>query len=205
MTSNRKKFGFLKKESVLNRYTIVLLLFLNIPILAEITDHKSRHDHGEVNRKDLDKKLLKNQDKYGHDEHVDEHNDHDEQNDHDEHGSAKSIGLGKAILEVDKVKGLKLSDEAIKTLNLTLKKVSTEVFSIDRDSLVVSKSMKGIYRFRDNFFKYLPVTSINKKQGKYFVRVKGIVAGDHVVTGGVGLLRVTDVYSTDESEYGHGH
>ncbi len=198
---------------MLNRYTIVLvlLLFLSFSILSEIADHKSRHDHGEVIRKDLDKKLLKNQDKHSHDEHVDEHNDHDEhkdhdeQNDHDEHGSAKSIGLGKAILEVDKVKGLKLSDEAIKTLNLTLKKVSTEVFSIDRDSLVVSKSMKGIYRFRDNFFKYLPVTSINKKQGKYFVRVKGIVAGDHVVTGGVGLLRVTDVYSTDESEYGHGH
>ena len=51
----------------------------------------------------------------------------------------------------------------------------------------------------------MPVTSIKKVQGKYFVKVKGVVVGDQIVTGGVGLLRVTDVYSTDESEYGHGH
>lgn len=164
----------------MNLFTVIIFFIFvsNISTLADEKDHQPRHNHG------------------------DERDKHDE---HDEHGSAKSIGLGKAILKVDKAKGLKLSDEAIKTLNLTLKKVSTEVFSIDKDSLVVSKSMKGVYRFRDNFFKYLPVTSIKKVQGKYFVKVKGVVVGDQIVTGGVGLLRVTDVYSTDESEYGHGH
>ena len=42
-------------------------------------------------------------------------------------------------------------------------------------------------------------------KGKYLVKVKGVGFGDQVVTDGVGLLQVTDVYSTDKSEYGHGH
>lgn len=112
---------------MLNLFTVIIFYIFvsNTSTLADEKGHQPRHNHG------------------------DERDKHDK---HDEHGSAKSIGLGKAILKVDKVKGLKLSDEAIKTLNLTLKKVSTEVFSIDKDSLVVSKSMKGVYRFRDNFF-----------------------------------------------------
>ncbi|MCR9206349.1 MAG: hypothetical protein NXH75_17340, partial [Halobacteriovoraceae bacterium] len=121
------------------------------------------------------------------------------------HGGGKAIGKGKAIEAVDEVKGLKLSKEAIKTLKLKLKTVDGDEFSIEKTTLVASKGVKGLYRFRGGFFKFLPVKLKKEVKGKYLVKVKGVDFGDQIVTNGVGLLRVTDVYSTDKSEYGHSH
>ena len=39
----------------------------------------------------------------------------------------------------------------------------------------------------------------------YTFQVKGVDFGDQIVVDGLGLLRVTDVYSTDKSEYAHSH
>lgn len=135
----------------------------------------------------------------------DDHKDGEKDGEHDDHGEGKSIGKGKAIESVDEVKGFKLSKEAIKTIDLKLQTVDGEEFSIDKKTLVTSKSVKGIYRFRGGYFKFLPIKLIKEINGKYLVNVKGVDFGDQIVTNGVGLLRVTDVYSTDESEYGHSH
>ena len=51
----------------------------------------------------------------------------------------------------------------------------------------------------------MQVKLLKEVNGKYLVKVKGVDFGDQIVTNGVGLLRVTDVYSTDKSEYGHSH
>jgi hypothetical protein len=51
----------------------------------------------------------------------------------------------------------------------------------------------------------MPVELLKESKGKYLVKVKGVDFGDQIVIDGVGLLRVTDVYSTDTSEYGHSH
>lgn len=142
-----------------------------------------------------------------HDAHTD-HDDHKEENghaDHGEHGGGKAVGKGKAIEEVDESKGFKLSKEAIKTLKLKLQTVDGDEFSIDKTTLVSSKSTKGLYRFRGGFFKFMPVELLKESKGKYLVKVKGVDFGDQIVIDGVGLLRVTDVYSTDTSEYGHSH
>lgn len=141
----------------------------------------------------------------GHDQGSKERVKNKEEHHHDDHGTGKSIGTGKAIEVVDEKKGFKLSKEAIKTLSIKLKTIASDEFLIDKNTLVVSKSKKGIYRFRGGFFKLLPVTSIKKVKDQYLVKVKGVGFGDQVVTDGVGLLQVTDVYSTDKSEYGHGH
>ena len=172
---------------------------------AEKGDDHSGHDHRSI--KEVDKSnghKDRSHDDHKADEHGDSNNG-DEHKEHDEHGGGKSIGRGKAIEAVDEIRGFKLSKEAIKTLNLKLQTIASDEFLIGKGTLVVSKSNKGIYRFRGGFFKFLPVSSIKKLKGKYLVKVKGVGFGDQVVTDGVGLLQVTDVYSTDKSEYGHGH
>ncbi len=172
---------------------------------AEKGDDRLGHDHRSI--KEVDKSnghKDRSHDDHKADEHGDSNNG-DEHKEHDEHGVGKSIGRGKAIEAVDEIRGFKLSKEAIKTLNLKLQTIASDEFLIGKGTLVVSKSNKGIYRFRGGFFKFLPVSSIKKLKGKYLVKVKGVGFGDQVVTDGVGLLQVTDVYSTDKSEYGHGH
>lgn len=157
-----------------------------------IDDHKGHDDH---------------KGKDGHKGHGDHkgHDDHKDGDDGHDHGGGKAIGKGKAIVEVDEVKGFKLSKEAIKTLKLKLKTVDGSSFKIDKKTLVASKNKKGVYRFRGGYFKFLSAKILKEETNGYMVEVKGVDFGDQIVVNGVGLLRVTDVYSTDKSEYGHSH
>ncbi|MCR9205751.1 MAG: hypothetical protein NXH75_14295 [Halobacteriovoraceae bacterium] len=133
--------------------------------------------------------------------------DHAKEDDHKghDHGASKAIGKGKAIEVVDEKKGFKLSKEAIKTLKLKLQNVDGDEFEISKSTLVSSKSIKGVYRFRAGFFKLLSAKILKETKTGYKVKVAGVEFGDQIVINGVGLLRVTDVYSTDKSEYGHSH
>ncbi len=174
-------------------------------------DSSGKHEHLEKEGKDHDEG--KNHDESG-GEHADhgneggsEHEGHDDKDEHAGHGEegGKSVGKGKAIEAVDKVKGFKLSKEAIKSLDLKLQTVNGDEFTIEKSTLVASKDLKGIYRFRGGFFKFLPIDLKKEVNGKYLVKVKGVEFGDQIVIDGVGLLRITDVFSTDSSNYGHSH
>jgi hypothetical protein len=162
---------------------------------------KEGHDHGKEHS-DHD-----NIDKHkGHDDHDDKKKDgHAGHDDHDDHGGGKAVGKGKAITAVDKVKGFKLSKEAIKTLGLKLQTVDGSTFSVSKKTLVTSKNKKGVYRFRGGFFKLLEAKILREEKSGYKVEVSGVDFGDQIVVNGTGLLRVTDVYSTDKSSYGHSH
>jgi hypothetical protein len=171
-------------------------------------DHKkhsknSGHDHKKHSDDDgHDHKKHLEDDGHNHSKHQkdEKHSDHDH-----EHGGGKAIGEKKAIIQVDENKGFKLSKEAIKTLKLKLKTVDGDEFKISKSTLVASKNTKGVYRFRGGFFKLLPAKILKKTNKEYKVKVSGVEFGDQIVVNGVGLLRVSDVYSTDKSEYGHSH
>jgi len=167
--------------------------------------YEDKHDHA----KHEDKVDHKDEDKHDHAKHEDkdEHKDANKESHegHDEEGGGKAIGKGKAILKVDKLKGFKLSKEAIKTLDIKLKTVDGDTFNVAKTTLVTSKSEKGIYRFRAGYFKFLSAKILKKTSNGYKIKVKGVDFGDQVVVNGLGLLRVTDVYSTDNSNYGHSH
>lgn len=165
----------------MNKFMLMILIILNSQIVLASKDH-------------------------GHDSHKEHaHEEHDEHKENDYHQSSKLIGEGKAILVVDEVKGIKLSKEAIKTLKLKLQNIDGEIFEISKETLVTSRNLKGIYRFREGFFKFLPLKLIKEVNGRYLVNVKDLDFGDQIVTNGVGLLRVSDIYSKDNSEYGHSH
>ncbi len=172
-------------------------------------DHKGHGEEDGYNHK-KHKEGDGHDDHKGHDDHSGHdddkgHDDHSKHDDHEGHGGGKAIGKGKAIEEVDEKKGFRLSKEAIKTLKLKLNTVDGSSFKISKKTLVASKNTKGVYRFRAGFFKLLPAKITKELSDGYVVEVKGVDFGDQIVIDGVGLLRVTDVYSTDKSEYGHSH
>lgn len=185
-----------------------LLIFTLLVSTSYSEENQSGHDHSKKDEKhkdDKDHDHSKHKEGHSDEKHgTDKHDDHKDGDDHG-HGGGKAMGEGKAIVEVDEVKGFKLSKEAIKTLKLKLKTVEGSTFGIGKKTLVASKDMKGVYRFRAGFFKLLPAKIIKEEANGYKVEVKGVDFGDQVVINGVGLLRVADVYSTDKSEYGHGH
>lgn len=189
---------------------------MTILLISNLVFAEGDHDHSSHKRHDHSKQEEKHDDHDDHKGHVhSKHNDHDDHKGHDhskhddhkghDHGSSKAIGKGKAIEVVDEKKGFKLSKEAIKTLKLRLQNVDGDEFEISKHTLVSSKSIKGVYRFRAGFFKLLNAKILKETKFGYKVKVAGVEFGDQIVINGVGLLRVTDVYSTDESEYGHSH
>jgi len=143
------------------------------------------------------------EDGHGHSK-QEKHDEHNENKEHD-HETSKAIGKGKAIEVVDEIKGFKLSKEAIATLNLKFKKVDGNEFRINKTTLVSSKSVKGVYRFRAGFFKLLSAEILKETNSEYRVKVDRLNLNDQIVINGVGLLRVADIYSIDKSEYGHSH
>lgn len=190
------------------KLNLIIVLVTSNFLLTSLSFGEDGHDHKNHAEKS-DKKKKAAEDSHAHDEHKenDEH-DHeadDNHSDHDDHGGGKSIGQGKAILEIDEVKGFRLSKEAIKTLKLKLNTVAGSSFKITKKTLVASKDKQGVYRFRSGYFKFLSAEIIKEYSDGYGVEVKGVEFGDQIVVDGVGLLRVADVYSTDKSEYGHSH
>ena len=175
----------------MNKY-ILIFTFIVLASFASATVH-DEHSHDDHDHS--------NEHKQVHDDLI-KHDDHD---DHDHQGGGKVIGVGKAIESVDEKNGFKLSKEAIKSLKLKLQTVDGDEFQISKETLVTSKNLKGLYRFRAGFFKFLPLKLIKEVNGNYIVKVIGVEFGDQIVTNGVGLLKVTDVYSTDKSAYGHSH
>lgn len=165
-------------------FLLLILLFNQMTILAS-NDHGDHDDHEKEEKHE-------------------EHKEHKEHNDHG-HGTSKAIGKGKAIEEVKDQDGFKLSNEALRSLNIKLESINSSEFKISKQSLVTSKNQKGIYRYRDGFFKFLEIHILKEENGEYLVNCKDLKFGDQIVVSGVGLLRVADVYSTDKSEYGHGH
>jgi hypothetical protein len=141
----------------------------------------------------------------GHDHSIQEkYDEHKDSKVHD-HETSKAIGKGKAIEIVDEIKGFKLSKESIATLNLKFQKIDGNEFRINKSTLVSSKSIKGVYRFRAGFFKLLSAKILKETDSEYRVKVAGLNLNDQIVISGVGLLRVADIYSIDKSEYGHSH
>ena len=209
---------------------MVLIVLLTLNFQAFGDENSSTHQHNDEEHSENDGHNHKKKKSHSEDENKKEGHKHDSEDEHkdgdeeehghghgdetshkeDEHGhghggGGKAVGEGKAIVEISEEKGFKLSKEAIKTLELKLLNVDSDEFLIEKTTLVTSKKLKGVYRFRGGFFKLLLVELKKEVDGKYLVKAKGVDFGDQIVINGVGLLRVADVYSTDKAEYSHSH
>lgn len=108
----------------------------------------------------------------------------------EDHVSDK-FGEGKALKKVSDSRGFVLSSEAINTIGIETKVISKNE-KIPDSSIVSIRNKKGIYVLRDSFFKFIEFNSNMKLQQR-----------EHIVVKGQNLLLITDIYSTDETEYSH--
>ncbi|MFX3675523.1 MAG: hypothetical protein ACN6I6_00660 [bacterium] len=133
------------------------------------------------------------------------HDDLDDHGEHDDHGSSKAIGHGKAIEEVSDILGFKLSKDSLALLEISFTDISSRRIVIDRNSLVVNRDVKGVYRFRNGFFKFINAHNIKTVDQKVMLDVDEFEKGDQIATSKLDLIKVCDIYSTDTAEYGHAH
>ncbi len=159
----------------------------------EEKSHDEHADHGEEEHANED-------------QHEDEHAGHD---DHDDHGeekeSSSSVGPEKGITAKGE-NGFKLSTEAIKTMEIQLKSVgSSSLLSIDKNTLVLVKDEKSVFRMREGWIKRVPVKILNKSNGIYSITSEAIQTGDQIVVHGTGYLRIAEVFAAEGASHGHSH
>ena len=176
----------------------VLFVAVQTSVFGDEHGHEQKHVHEHEKHEKTD-------------EH-DEHDTHDEHGEEDEHGHAhhhdegsKAIGAGKAISAVDPKRGFSLSPEATRAIGVRLVPVKGKEFEIPRKALVVWRSNRGVYILREGLYKLFNAEVLKQLPEGYLVRVNDANLGDELAVEGVPLLRVSDLYSTDTSEYGHSH
>lgn len=129
----------------------------------------------------------------------------------DSHGTATNlessgkVGPNQAVLAADPNLGIKLSDLSAKTMGLAFVPVhQTGEVLVPRESIVRSEDEVGVYRSRDGWLKLIAgqISSEGDKQRFTATKSSDLRSGDQVATGGVPLIRITDIYifSAEEGE-----
>ena len=141
-----------------------------------------------------------------HEEHESHENIKTDEGSHDEHGEEgnRKVGEGKAVVGIHDQKGFRLSSQAYVALGIEHLKVNGSSFAIPKMALVRIKNTTGVYRYKDHFFKLIPVKIKSEEKNQYIV-TSAINEGELIVTQGMELLRVADIYVQDTSDYSHGH
>ena len=114
------------------------------------------------------------------------HKQHQAHNNHDDE---------KALQKVDIKKGFVLSKESLKAMGVEFIQYSKLKDSkIPTSALVFIKNIKGVYVLREGFIKFI--------EWKDELELR---PDDYLVTQGLGVIAITDVYSKDSSDYSHSH
>lgn len=169
------------------------------PAKSESDDHG--HDHGEGEKKNHAEGKA---DEHGHakgEEHKDEHGK-DGEGGHEEGGSV--VGPDKGIIEKGAL-GMKLSSEAISTIQPEMIPWQPGSMTIPFLGLVRIKESKSVYRVRNGFYKRVPVTVESRQGEKVTIRVPGLVAGDQIVISQTGFLRIAEVITEEGASHSHAH
>lgn len=110
-----------------------------------------------------------------------------------EEGKKGRVGPGKAILEANEKDGLKLSDKAIKNLELEFISASDRpALLIPESSVVRFQDFSAIYRERAGWFKMVEIEPVIRGSMASFTS-KDILQGDRIVTKNSGFIRVIDL------------
>lgn len=147
-------------------------------------------------------------------EKVDEHEDHkeSEEKEHDDHGgheaeeAAPGVGPDKGILEASEAKGIRLGPEAIKNFEIKTQKLSgNSPWALPESARFRSGEETNLYRVREGFFKRVDFTQIKRDEKTFTVTSKDLKAGDEIVVGGIGYLRIAEITAFGGNAEGHSH
>ncbi|MBX9766367.1 MAG: helix-turn-helix transcriptional regulator [Bdellovibrionales bacterium] len=125
----------------------------------------------------------------------------------EEHGETnKSVGPDKGILEASEKSGFKLSQEAWKNFGIrTIEASGPGVYTLAKRSIFFGLEERNVYRLRDGFFKRVDFKTISKSNAEYRVQIQDLIAGDQIVTAGLGYLRIAEMAAFGGVGEGHSH
>lgn len=110
-----------------------------------------------------------------------------------EEGKKGRVGPGKAVIEASEKEGLKLSEKALKNLELEFLNISDRsTVVVPASSLVHFQDFAAIYRVRGGWFKMVEIEPVMHGSSAHFAS-KDILPGDQIVTKNPGLIRVIDL------------
>lgn len=110
-----------------------------------------------------------------------------------EEGKKGRVGPGKAVIEASEKEGLKLSEKAIRNLDLEFLVAShTSAITVPISSLVHFQDFAAIYRERAGWFKMIEIEPVIRGASAHFTS-KDILPGDRIVTMNAGFIRVIDL------------
>lgn len=165
-------------------FIIIMILFSFIS--CNDHDHDHDHDHGHESGESHD----------GHD-----HDDHGHN-----HGGAEKMGENSAIKSVGEKGEIEFSDEALKKLNIKLMSINSKTVQVERSALVFDKEEVGFYLFREGKFYFRKLAEYERLDSKKIrFNIENLKYGDQLVVSEVGLIKISDIFAHDESEYGHSH
>lgn len=129
---------------------------------------------------------------------------------HSEHeeAEAQNTGPGYAVTKADRHLGLQLSEQALKTIGLKIISFNPRPeFTIPHKSLVHEREKTGIYRLRDGWLKFIPISesAASDHHSPQFIQSAQLQPGDQIVIEGAEFLRIAelDVFSGEGA--GHHH
>lgn len=104
-----------------------------------------------------------------------------------------AAGAPMAVSEYTETNGMKLSEKAIKTIEIEYFKISasSDITKIPSSCIVYYGENTGVYRYREGWFK--------------LVKVKELKTGDQVVSQGAPLLRVAEMEVSSAAEESGGN
>lgn len=111
----------------------------------------------------------------------------------EEEGKKERIGPGKAVIEASEKEGLKLSQKAVKNLELEfMTAANNPTLRIPLSSLVRFQDFSAIYREREGWFKMVEIEPTIVGASVQFTS-RDILPGDRIVTRNAGFIRVIDL------------
>ena len=153
---------------------------------------KKGHDHAEAEEEGHSEG-----DEHGHAESGEGHGGHEEE-------GGGVVGPEKGIIEKGPL-GIKLSEEAVKTINPESVIWQSGSITIPYQGLVRIKDTKSVYRLRNGFFKRVPAVVQSREGDRVTVTVAGLEAGDKIVVSQAGFLRIAEVITEEGASHSHAH
>ena len=99
---------------------------------------------------------------------------------------------GKAVFLTSPESGMKISEKALKNIEVKLMKFSpAQAFPVE--SIVRFQDQTGVYRVRQGWFKLVPVQFKNTNERRVSIQSKDLQAGDEIAVHGADLLRVSEM------------
>lgn len=100
----------------------------------------------------------------------------------------------KAIIDSSKENGIRLSLEAKKNIGVkTFILNSSGSHQIPKASLVYTKDKTGVYRFKNDWYKFIEVKVLVQNTNSFQIFSSELLNKDEIVSEGAGLLRVSEM------------